>query len=253
MKETASWANAHHHESAAILARVLEAPADRIEAVPRAEYAVGISPGLIEPAIELCVKYGVIAQTVPRRRSHRSARALTRSRLAGRSIESSPSSASAPRTCRPATGSIMSIAATLMRTAPEPFDQRRALLRERQRFPGDEQLDRVSAPAQQVRRLAAPCDRRARIQLRDPGVLEKSRSTSGRLTAKNSRSKQLATELEPRAVERLLDEVADQSHRTAVRTPLVCQSRGSERRIRGIGARRRIEQREQQSRSRAAA
>lgn len=65
MKETASWANAHHHESAAILARALKAPADRIEALPRAEYAVGMTPGLIEPVIELCAKYGVIAQAFP--------------------------------------------------------------------------------------------------------------------------------------------------------------------------------------------
>jgi NitT/TauT family transport system substrate-binding protein len=65
MKETASWANAHHHESAVILARVLKSSPARIEALPRAEYAVGMTPGLIEPVIELCAKYGVIARTFP--------------------------------------------------------------------------------------------------------------------------------------------------------------------------------------------
>ena len=65
MKETAGWANAHHHESAAILARALKSSVARIEAAPRAEYATGVTPGLIEPVIELCAKYGVIAQTFP--------------------------------------------------------------------------------------------------------------------------------------------------------------------------------------------
>jgi NitT/TauT family transport system substrate-binding protein len=65
MKESAAWANAHRHESALILARVLRGNADKIEAEPRAEYAVDLTPALIEPVIEMCAKYGVITATFP--------------------------------------------------------------------------------------------------------------------------------------------------------------------------------------------
>ncbi len=65
MKECAAWANSHRHESALILAKVLKAPADRIEAAPRAEYAVDLTPALIEPVIDLCVKYGVVTAPFP--------------------------------------------------------------------------------------------------------------------------------------------------------------------------------------------
>ena len=65
MKETATWANAHHRETAVILAKYLNQSPEQIELVPRAEYGTSITPPLIQPVIDLCVKYGVIKQTFP--------------------------------------------------------------------------------------------------------------------------------------------------------------------------------------------
>lgn len=65
MKETAIWGNAHHRETALILAKYLNQSPEQIEQVPRAEYGTAITPQLLQPAIDLCAKYGVIKQTFP--------------------------------------------------------------------------------------------------------------------------------------------------------------------------------------------
>jgi NitT/TauT family transport system substrate-binding protein len=65
MKETATWANAHRRESAALLARILDRSAEQIEALPRAEYGTTLVPAMVQPVLDLCVRYGVIKQRFP--------------------------------------------------------------------------------------------------------------------------------------------------------------------------------------------
>jgi NitT/TauT family transport system substrate-binding protein len=65
MKETAVWANAHHRESAEILARILERSVEQLQSVPRAEYGTSLVPGMVQPVLELCVRYGVLKRRFP--------------------------------------------------------------------------------------------------------------------------------------------------------------------------------------------
>jgi NitT/TauT family transport system substrate-binding protein len=61
MAETATWANEHHAESAAILAANLSKPVSDILAVRRVPYGVKMTPDLVQPSIDLSVKYLHIA------------------------------------------------------------------------------------------------------------------------------------------------------------------------------------------------
>jgi NitT/TauT family transport system substrate-binding protein len=65
MRESAIWANAHHKESAAILAKYLKQSPAQIEGVTRVVYGTDFSPQLIQPSIDLAAKYGSIKKTFP--------------------------------------------------------------------------------------------------------------------------------------------------------------------------------------------
>jgi NitT/TauT family transport system substrate-binding protein len=65
MRESAIWANAHHKESAAILAKYLKQAPAQIEGVTRVVYGTDFSPQLIQPSIDLAAKYGSIKKSFP--------------------------------------------------------------------------------------------------------------------------------------------------------------------------------------------
>jgi NitT/TauT family transport system substrate-binding protein len=60
MRQAAIWGNAHHRESAAILARAVNEPVEQVEAVQRVPYITSLTPALIQPPIDLAVKYGLL-------------------------------------------------------------------------------------------------------------------------------------------------------------------------------------------------
>jgi len=57
MSQTATWANANHPASAVILAKYLNKKTEDIEAVTRAPYAARLTPDLVQPSIDVAVKY----------------------------------------------------------------------------------------------------------------------------------------------------------------------------------------------------
>ncbi len=67
MKQTAEWANAHHRESADILAAHIPRTADQINSGKRVLYGTSISPALIQPELDLAFKYGLLPAPVPAR------------------------------------------------------------------------------------------------------------------------------------------------------------------------------------------
>jgi NitT/TauT family transport system substrate-binding protein len=64
MKQTAIWANAHHRESADILAAHIARTADQINGGKRVLYGTSISPALIQPELDLAFKYGFLSKPV---------------------------------------------------------------------------------------------------------------------------------------------------------------------------------------------
>jgi NitT/TauT family transport system substrate-binding protein len=64
LREAAAWANAHHAESAAILARNSKIPASVIAAMPRAQFGLSLDPAMIRPIVDAAVKYGVLDRPV---------------------------------------------------------------------------------------------------------------------------------------------------------------------------------------------
>ena len=65
MRESAVWANAHHHESAEILARYTRNTAEQIDTFTRVTYGVELTPELIQPNIDVAFKYGVLKAAFP--------------------------------------------------------------------------------------------------------------------------------------------------------------------------------------------
>jgi ABC-type nitrate/sulfonate/bicarbonate transport system substrate-binding protein len=61
MREIATWANAHHDESAPILAKYAKLPIETIRHMRRGDFAVRFDPALIQPVIDAALKYGAIA------------------------------------------------------------------------------------------------------------------------------------------------------------------------------------------------
>lgn len=58
MRRTAEWANAHHQESAAILLRYTKIPPEVAASMNRVEYALALTPALLQPPIDVAAKYG---------------------------------------------------------------------------------------------------------------------------------------------------------------------------------------------------
>jgi NitT/TauT family transport system substrate-binding protein len=61
MREIAVWSNAHHDESAPILAKYSKIPVETVTHMRRGDFAVKFDPNLIQPVIDAAAKYGVIA------------------------------------------------------------------------------------------------------------------------------------------------------------------------------------------------
>jgi NitT/TauT family transport system substrate-binding protein len=61
MREIAQWSNAHHAESAPILAKYSKIPAETITHMRRGDFAERFDPALIQPVIDAAAKYGIIA------------------------------------------------------------------------------------------------------------------------------------------------------------------------------------------------
>ena len=60
MRETARWANAHHAETAAIVAKRFGLPLEIVREMPRANYGVTLEAATIQPALDAAAQYGII-------------------------------------------------------------------------------------------------------------------------------------------------------------------------------------------------
>jgi NitT/TauT family transport system substrate-binding protein len=65
MREAAEWANAHHAESAEILARYTGQTPAQINAVRRVTYGTALTTAIIQPPIDIAAKYGLIPARFP--------------------------------------------------------------------------------------------------------------------------------------------------------------------------------------------
>ena len=65
--QAATWANAHHHESAVILAKHIKQTAAQIDGGPRVVYDAAKDPALLQPVIDMAAKYGEISAPFPAR------------------------------------------------------------------------------------------------------------------------------------------------------------------------------------------
>lgn len=65
MRAAAHWANTHQHDSAEILAKYINDNAAHIDGVRRVIYGEGISDALVQPEIDVAVKYGLLKTTIP--------------------------------------------------------------------------------------------------------------------------------------------------------------------------------------------
>jgi NitT/TauT family transport system substrate-binding protein len=59
--ETAVWANSHHEQSGAILAKYSNIPAETIAAMVRSHYAEELTPAIMQPGIDASAKYNGFA------------------------------------------------------------------------------------------------------------------------------------------------------------------------------------------------
>ena len=62
--ETARWANTHHDESLPIIAKYNKIDPERIRGIVRAAYATRVGPDLIQPVIDVGVRYKTIEKTL---------------------------------------------------------------------------------------------------------------------------------------------------------------------------------------------
>jgi NitT/TauT family transport system substrate-binding protein len=62
--DTARWANGHHNETAASLAKYAKLDLDRIRAMKRTRYATSLDPKLMQPVLDVALKYQLIEKPV---------------------------------------------------------------------------------------------------------------------------------------------------------------------------------------------
>jgi ABC-type nitrate/sulfonate/bicarbonate transport system substrate-binding protein len=55
--DAARWANTHHDESAAILAKYTKVDVERIRRMNRCTYATNLQPALVQPVLDTAFKY----------------------------------------------------------------------------------------------------------------------------------------------------------------------------------------------------
>jgi NitT/TauT family transport system substrate-binding protein len=65
MRESAIWAGTHHRESAVILAKYTHVTPEQINGFQRTTYGDHLAPELIQPNIDVAVKYGVLKASFP--------------------------------------------------------------------------------------------------------------------------------------------------------------------------------------------
>jgi NitT/TauT family transport system substrate-binding protein len=65
MRESAQWAGTHHRESAEILSKYTHVTPTQISLFTRVTYGDHLTPELVQPNIDVAVKYGVIKATFP--------------------------------------------------------------------------------------------------------------------------------------------------------------------------------------------
>jgi NitT/TauT family transport system substrate-binding protein len=62
--ETARWANIHRDETAVMLSKLAKIDVERVRAMARTTWATSIDPNLMQPVIDLAVKYNLLAKRV---------------------------------------------------------------------------------------------------------------------------------------------------------------------------------------------
>jgi NitT/TauT family transport system substrate-binding protein len=62
--DTARWSNTHHDDTAPILAGVSKLDPDRIKSMTRSVYATSLDPKLMQPVIDIAVRYNLIEKPV---------------------------------------------------------------------------------------------------------------------------------------------------------------------------------------------
>ncbi len=65
MRESAAWAATHHRESAVILSKYTHVTPEQINGFQRTTYGEHLTPELIQPNIDVAVKYGVLKTSFP--------------------------------------------------------------------------------------------------------------------------------------------------------------------------------------------
>lgn len=60
MREAARWSNAHRSETAIVLAKALKLEPSVVTAMSRTTYAETLSPGIVQPPLDVAAKYGII-------------------------------------------------------------------------------------------------------------------------------------------------------------------------------------------------
>jgi ABC-type nitrate/sulfonate/bicarbonate transport system substrate-binding protein len=60
MRETARWANTHHEDTARILAPVTHIDLATFATMQRSTYAAALSRDLLQPAVDVAVRYGAL-------------------------------------------------------------------------------------------------------------------------------------------------------------------------------------------------
>lgn len=62
--DTARWANAHHDETAPILAKWLKIDVEAVRTTPRTTYATSLDPKMMQPALDIAARYSLIEKPV---------------------------------------------------------------------------------------------------------------------------------------------------------------------------------------------
>ncbi len=62
--EAARWTNSHHDESAAILIKYLKLDPERAKNLIRATFATSLDPKLMQPVLDIALKYGLVEKSV---------------------------------------------------------------------------------------------------------------------------------------------------------------------------------------------
>lgn len=65
VEETAAYANAHHAETAPVLAEFTKTPLPIVQKMTRAVLGTSLAPSLIQPVIDASVRYGVLSRGFP--------------------------------------------------------------------------------------------------------------------------------------------------------------------------------------------